>query len=127
MASRKTVLKVAATKWNAFRKELRQKCKLAGVPVERTRSGAVRAGLLPPKRPVSKVHLPIDHNRNPTGLRKKTDNRVCRICLLPPSETTWRRDGSGQIRKPCAAKRRKQNRKTRIAATAAFEATLGAN
>ena len=51
MASRKTVLKVAATKWNAFRKELRQKCKLAGVPVERTRSGAVRAGLLPPKPP----------------------------------------------------------------------------
>lgn len=126
MAAGKSVLKASAVKWNEIRKALRQQCHLARVPVVRTKSAAVRAGVLQPPRAEAQVLLPINYNRNPIGLKKKALEVVCRFCFIPRSEAPWRRDGSGQICKLCATARRKENRKHRaLKAKAAAEANAG--
>lgn len=118
MVCRKLVLQAAALKWNDIRKDLRCQCKLLGKPVERTKSGAVRAGVLSPAATEPDAQLPVDFNRNPTGLKNKSGEPMCRICFRPRSEVPWRTDGSGQICKACSAQRHKQNRHKRAAAKA---------
>ena len=118
MGSRKLTLKAASERWNSIRKALRCHCKLVGVPVQRTFSGAVRAGLLSPRTCEPEIVLPVDHNRNPSGLKNQTGETMCRICSKPKSQVAWRSDGSGQICKACSAQRHKENRKKRALAKA---------
>lgn len=124
----KSKQKTAAAKWNQIRKDLRKACRSAGMTVVRTKSAAVRAGFLPPLSSEVPPHPPIDHNRNPGGVRLKAAHVVCRCCSRPPSEVAWRRDGAGRICKQSAAVRRKENRKARaLKAKMAAEATVRSN
>ena len=110
MTTRKALLKAHAVRWNAVRKELRKKCRLAALPVERTLAGAVRAGILEPACAKAEPKLSSDHNRNPSGTKKQVEDPVCRFCSCARSQVPWRKDGLGQICKKCSAGRRKENR-----------------
>ena len=108
---KRAALHVKQTKYEKKRADLRKMCREMGKPIQRSLSGAVRAGIIQPMIKSIPMKVQTCHIRNPAGVQTRAPDPICRSCGQARSQVQWRRDGSGQFCKRCAAERRKLNRR----------------